>query len=335
MFESRRELVDRFVTFMNEASDVNARVVAEQLLTAAIHTIWIRHPFRSFLVPQPYKFSTAAGTREYVLPPWFGRVAGRDRRIQNFTTGRRISPIEGEDLYNAAPSTGTTVDTATGQPDRYMIAGTLGLSAQLPAAGIALEALSDSATDTDVQVVFEGIDANGNYNNAAVTLTGTVAVAIGAGAWTAGPSTFSKSWPQTVTAPTSAQTLSGASAYTSSRGTVKLRSAADHATVYQTLLPHESVREQWVLTLDRTPDGVYSIGVPTLRLPRRLLNDADPVPTMWGPAVFEEMQRQWLLNTGELSAAEAAGLSMPRFIDLVTWDNELRSGGRSFTEPFR
>lgn len=333
MQESRRELVDRLLTFMGELSDTGARVVAEQLLTNAIHSIWIKHPFRSFLMPDPYLLTTIAGTRSYVLPPWFGRVANRDGIIQNLTTGTRIWPQEGEDLYADDASAGSALDTQTAAPSRYLIRGMCGLNVQLPAAGVLLEAVSDSVLDIDVQVVMEGIDANGQFNQVAITLNGTNAVALGATAWTKGQN-FSKSFPQTTAAPTSAQTLTNALAYTSSRGSVKLRNATDHATIYQTLLPHESLREQWQLTFYRTPDAVYSIGIPVLRLPRRLLNDADPVPTMWGPALFAEARKQYLVNTGELSVAAAAQVPPTELIDLICWDNEQRAGGRSRTEPF-
>lgn len=339
MQESRRELVDRLLTFMGELSDSGARVVAEQLLTHAIHSIWIKHPFRSFLMPDPYLLTTVAGTRSYSLPPWFGRVANRDGVIQNLTLGRSITPIEGEDLYSADASAGSVLDTQTAPPTRYMIRGMCGFNVQVPPAGVLLEAVSDNAADTDVQVVVDGIDANGQFSQVAATLNGTVAVAVGSVAWTKGQN-FSKSWPQTTGAPTSAQTLSGALGYTSSRGTVKLRNATDHTTVYQTLLPHESLREQWTLTFYRTPDGVYSIAIPTLRLPRRLLNDADPIPTMWGPAIFVEARRQYQINTGELSPAafgtswaSSQGMS-PELIDLIAWDNEQRAGGRSYSEAF-
>lgn len=336
MQESRREIVDRLLTFMGELSDSGARVVAEQLLTHTIHAIWLKHAFRSFLMPDPYTFATVAGTRSYQLPPWFGRLANRDGRIQNLTTGCPIDPIEGEDLYAQDPGAGSTLDTATAAPSRYMIRGMCGVNVQVASAGVALEAISDSATDTDVQVVVEGIDSNDQFNQVAVTLTGAVAVALGT--WKK-IQNFSKSWPQTTAAPTSAQTLAGALAYTSSRGTVKLRSAVDHVTVYQTLLPHESLREQWTLTFYRTPDAVYSIAVPVLRLPRRLLNDADPVPTMWGPAIFEEARKQYQINTGELTpnsfrgSSDLQGMS-GALIDLICWDNEQRAGGRSRTEPF-
>lgn len=330
MNESRRELVDRLLAFMGELKDTNARTVAEQLLNHVLLKIWLKHPFRSFLMPDPYTFSTAAGTRSYILPSYFGRVASRDGRIRNHTTGDLVTPREGGEFYLDHPDAGTTIDTATGDPTEYLIAGVAGVLKQVPAAGVALEAISDNANDTDVHVVVEGLDANGVYTASDFTLNGTVAVAVGT--WTK-VQNFSKSWPQSVDAPTSAQALANASAYTSSRGNVTLRSAVDHVTVYQKLLPLESLREHSTLTLWRTPQAVQTIGIPVLRLPRRLVNDADPVPTLWGPALFEECRKQWLINTGELPVIQGESAT-PALVDLVCWDNELRSGGSSWSTPF-
>lgn len=331
MFESRRELVDRLLTFAGELNDAGARTIAEQLLNHALLQIWLKHPFRTFLMPDPVQLTTVAGTRSYLLPNYFGRIASHDGCVRNLTTGSRIRPAEGDDLYASHPEAGTALDTGRGDPSRYIIAGVCGLATQLPTAGLALEAVSSSALDVDVQAVFEGLDANGVYTATAVTLNGVVAVALGT--WTKGQS-FSKSWPQTIAAPTSMQALAGASAYTSSRGVVTLRSAVDHVTVYQTLLPHESLREHFTITFWQTPAAVQTIALPILRLPRRLVNDADPVPTMWGPALFTELRKQWAINRGELPATMANQVSNPELVDLVAWDNELRSGGRSYTEPF-
>lgn len=331
MNESRRELVDRLLTFHGELNDVNARTVAEGLLDNAILQIWLMRIWRCFLMPAPYSLVTAAGTRQYVLPSYFGRVATRDGAVRNLTTGNTIVPREGDDFFVDHPEAGSTVDTATGEPSEYVIAGTAGVSTQVAAAGVALEALSDNVADIDVQVVIEGLDSNGIYTASAFTLNGTTPVALGT--WKQ-VQNFSKSWPQSVAAPTSAQTLTGAVAYTSSRGNVSLRLVGGAATVYQKLLPYESLREHYTLTLWRTPQAVQTIAIPIIRLPRRLVNDADPIPTMWGPSVFEELRRQWFVNTGELSPAQAAAMPNRPLIDLVCWDNELRAGGRSHTQPF-
>lgn len=330
MNESRREIVDRLLTFVGEPGDSNARVVAEQLLMHAIHAIWIRHPFRSFLMPDPYLITTAAGTRSYVLPPWFGRIASKDGRIRNLTSGELLCPLEGEELYLVHPEAGSALDTDRGDPSNFIIAGVAGVNVQLTA-NTALEAVSSSVTDVDVQAVLEGVDNNGQYNQIAVTLNGTVPVALGT--WRT-LQMFSKSWPQTVVAPTSADPLTGASPYTSSRGTIKLQNATDHVTIYQTLLPHESLREQSTIIFWKTPQAVQSIALPILRVPRRLVNDADPVPAMWGPALFEQARKEYLINNGDLSLAAASQIPSPLLIDLMCWDNELRSGGRSHTVPF-
>jgi hypothetical protein len=54
-----------------------------------------------------------------------------------------------------------------------------------------------------------------------------------------------------------------------------------------------------------------------------------------GTGVFEELRKQWFINTGELSRrkpqADAANMAVDR---PGVWDNELRAGGRSHTQPF-
>jgi hypothetical protein len=331
MNENRREFVDRLLTFMGELNDPNARTVAEQLLNHAILAIWMKHPFRSFFMPDPYVLTTEAGTRAYILPSYFGRIASRDQAVRNLTTGSWIGPVEGEDLYHRYPEAGSAVDTARGDPSMYQIAGVVGVSKQVSSAGVALEVVSDSATDTDnLDAVIEGLDNDGVYTQSVIAVNGTTPVA--AGTWTY-VQHFSKGWNQETEPPTSAQALSGALPYRSSRGSITLRRVTV-GTVYQTLLPHESMREHSTVTFWRTPHAAQSISVPILRLPRRLVNDADPLPSMWGPALFEESRILWATNTGELRASEASTIFRPHLVDLVSWDNELRSGGRSHTVPF-
>lgn len=334
MNQNRRELIDQLLTFGGELNDPNARTVAELLLNVALQKIWIAHPFRSFVMPDPYLLGTTAGTRNYILPPYFGRMASKDRRVQNLTTGHPIMPIEGGDLYELDPAAGTAVDTGRGDPERYAITGTVGVQTQVSSAGVALEALSDNEHDTDVHVVVEGLDGDGVFTNLVVSLTAADArTPVAVGTWKQLQS-FSKGWPQAYAAPTSAETLSNASPYRSSRGNITLRMVGGAATVYQRLLPHESLREHFQITFWRTPQAAQSIAIPTLRLPRRLVNDTDPVPMMWGPALFAELRKLWAVNTGEMAETTAARLVTPEFIDLVAWDNELRSGGRSHTQPF-
>jgi hypothetical protein len=133
-------------------------------------------------------------------------------------------------------------------------------------------------------------------------------------------------------APTSAQTLAGAVAYTSSRGNVTLRLAVDPTTVYQKLLPYESCGST-------TPSPSGARRKPCKRSPFRSSAAATPRercgpgPDDVGTGAVEELRKQWFINTGELSPAQAALPNRP-LIDLVCWDNELRAGGRSHTQPF-
>jgi hypothetical protein len=330
MLESRREIIDRMLAFMGEKADTEARTIAEQLLDAELLTIWLRHPFRSFLMPDPYQLATVAGTRSYILPQYFGRVASKDRRLTNLTTGGLILPVEGDSLYLTHPEAGSAVDTTTGEPSNYLIAGVCGVNVQVAAAGENLEVVSDSVLDVDVHAVVEGIDGTGVYTMVDHVLNGVTPVNFGT--WKS-VQNFSKSWPTTVTAPTSQDSLTGATPYTSSRGNITLRTVAG-ASARQSLLPHESLREQWTITFWRTPQAAQTIAIPILRQLRRLIYDADPVPSMWGPALFEGMRLQWAVNTGNLPAASLGQVSRPCLIDLMCWDNELRSGGSSYTVPF-
>jgi hypothetical protein len=332
MLESRRELVDRYLAFVGELADPTARTIAEQLLDSLILEIWLRHPFRSFLMPDPYQLATVAGTRSYVLPAYFGRIASRDKRLQNYTTGGRIVPVDGRTLYDQIPGAGTLADTQTGQPSYYAIAGMVGALAQLPAgAASSLEVISDNALDTDVTVVVEGLDNAGVYNVATATLNGTAAAVAIPGTWTK-LQNVSKMWPTSTqpNAPTSMASITGALSYSSSRGTVTLRNATDHVTVYQKLLPWESMREHWVLSFYPAPDAVYTINVPIIRTPRRSVYDADPVPSMWGPAIFEQMLNKWKASTGE----QGGEMSNEALIALVAYDNAGVDGARIMSQAF-
>jgi hypothetical protein len=125
--ESRRELVDRLLTFTGELNDSSARTVAEGLLNHVLLQFWLRHPFRSFMMPAPYELVTAAGTRTYILPSYFGRVAAKEGRIRNLTTGQLLEPRDGQDLYLEHPEAGTSVDTGRGDPTEFSIAGVAGV----------------------------------------------------------------------------------------------------------------------------------------------------------------------------------------------------------------
>jgi hypothetical protein len=330
MLESRREIVDRYLAFVGELADPLARTIAEQLLDSIILELWLRHPFRSFLMPDPYQFATVAGTRNYILPAYFGRVASRDKRIQNYTTGGRISPVDGRALYDQIPGAGTLADTQTGPPSYYSIAGQVGVLRQVAAAGVLLEIVSDNAADLDVDVVVEGVDNAGVYSVSKATTNGVNAVAL-TGTWTK-LQNVAKMWPQTAqaSAPSSMATIAGALSYSSSRGTITVRDATDHVTVYQKLLPWESMREHWVLSFFPAADAVYTINVPVIRAPRRSVYDADPVPTMWGPAIFEQMLNKWKLSTGESSS----DLGNEALIALIAYDNAGVDGARVLSQAF-
>lgn len=329
MLESRREIVDRYLAFVGELADPTARTIAEQLLDSVILELWLRHPFRSFLMPDPYQFATVAGTRNYILPAYFGRVASRDKRLQNQTTGGRIAPVDGRTLYDQIPNAGTAADTQTGPPSYYSIAGQVGVLAQVAAAGVTLEIVSSDALDLDVDVIVEGVDDTGVYTVAKTTLNGINAVAV-AGTWTK-LQNVSKMWPQSAQAsgPSSMATITGALSYSSSRGTVTVRKTGG-APVYQKLLPWESMREHWVLSLFPAADAVYTINVPVIRAPRRSVYDADPVPTMWGPAIFEQMLNKWKASTGDASSDQGN----EALIALIAYDNAGVDGARMVSQAY-
>lgn len=326
MTETRREFVDRFLKYVGEYGDTQARENAELLFWNVLLEIWLAHPWRQLLMPDPVQITTVAGTRTYILPTFFGRVGSRDGVVRNLTTGEKIAPTTGEEIYETYPEAGTVVDTARGNPTAYAIGGTVGVAAQPSAAGQALQALSSDINDTDVIVTLEGTNNTGQWDVTQVTLNGTTPVALGT--WKAPIQSFAKAFPQSVT------TLpAGVTPYCSSRGTVTLRVVGPGATL-QTLLPQESAREQLQITFWRTPLLVHVIGIPTIRLPHRLFRDADVIPALWSPAMFEKMQIEWDVNTGELKRAQAGAVPRPAFVDLVSFDNEQRAGNRRRTVPF-
>lgn len=318
--ETRGELVARFARFVGEVNDADLVALANDLCAEAVFKIWLAHPFAEFVMPIDYVFSTVSGTNLYVLPTYFGRVAKKDGFIRNRTTGTWIKPLEALRQLELSPEIGTTLDTSTNEPSNYAIAGKTGVSAQVAAAGEALEVLSSSVSDTDVLLQIEGL-SGGEWTTTQVTLVGTTPVALGT--WTY-VQAVGKSYPAGTDPPTP---------LTSSRGTVTVRKTAG-AVTRLVLLPHEASREHYQLRLHATPGQVYSIAVPTIRLPRRLFQDSDPVPAMWGPAVFEEMHIQYRVSTGEFSPADAAAQVRPVRLELIGYDNELKSAQRPHKRPF-
>lgn len=319
--ETRREIVDRYLRFSGEVNDADAREIANDLVASAVQSMWLRHPFTEFVMPVDYTFSTAVGQPFYVLPTYYGRIASKEGIVRNQTTGAKIFPIRQGDLEQLYPAIGGTLDTARADPAHYTISGKVGVSVQVAIAGEALEAVSSNNGDADIHLQIEGLDANGEWNTTQVTLTGTVAVALGTWKYV---QTVGKGY--TVTA-------DPATPLTSSRGTITIRKVIGAATRL-VLLPHEASREQYQLRLYPTPAAVQTIAVPIIRLPRRIFQDADPLPAMWGNAVFEEMKIQGAVNARELAEGAAEQLPRPEFLSLIGYDNELKPATRRRKQAF-
>jgi hypothetical protein len=318
MIRTRRELLDQFVEFMGEANDPVARALAENLLDRALETIWQQRTWRQFVMPTPYSLTTVAGTALYALPPYFGRVSGKDGKIRNLSTGALVQSIELELLQEMYPSQGTTLEVA-GAPQFYALAGTVGVSVQPPATDQAVEAYSSSAADTQVVVEVSGLGGAGAYRRTQVTLTGAQPVALGT--WSQ-ILTFSKTYPSGI-APTTPDTTS--------EGEVYLRTVVGQVAL-QTLMAIESARAHVGLVLYPKPSQAWTYAVPIYRRPWALSKDADVLPDHWDPALLEEMTIQWRVNSGELSADGANAAMRPKLIDLVCFEN--LAAPRPVVRPF-
>lgn len=314
--ETRREIVDRLLRYVGETNDADARALANDLCATAVSSIWRAHPFTEFVMPTDYVVATVPGQPLYVLPTYFGRIAGKEGTVRNLTTGARIYPRRGRDLEEEHSEIGGDLDTTTADPAEYTISGKVGVNVQVASAGEVLEVLSSSAADVDVDVQLEGL-FGGQWTTFQGLLLGATPVNIGT--WTY-VQTFAKAYQATSDPVT---------ALTSSRGTVTLRKVAG-AVTRQTLLPHESSREQFQLRLFHTPQSVQRIGIPIIRLPRRVFQDADPIPALWGDAVFEHMHIGYRVSTGELSITQGAEMQQngPQLQLLIGYDNELKPGVR-------
>lgn len=318
MLQTQRELLDDFLSFSTEHGDSVARAIANRALNRALLTIWLKHPWAQFRAQSPYEFATVAGTRDYVLPRHFGRMAARDGAIRNLTQPREIFPVNRDDLNATHPSAGTSLETR-GAPDRYLLDNTIGVSVQPAAAGEACELVSSSADDDDVDVYLEGLDASGVYKATKVTLTGTTPVA--AGTWSR-IEQFGKGY---------AAGTDPAVDQTTSVGTVTLRTVAGPTTL-QTLLPDESGLDLVVLTLVPVPDAVYTIAVPYMLMPRRLYRDSQPLPRLWGNVLFEELCVSWLVNKGKV--ASDASVPRPHLADLLALENASRVPFTQHRRPY-
>lgn len=304
--ETRREILDSYLTWRGALGDADQRTLAGILLNRAYRHIWLMHPFNDHRLPNPIEITTVAGTRSYILPQYFGRIPPRVTHVRNLTTGRLIDVIALDALQALRPDTGTSLE-APGVPTHLAVGGSVGVGVQPTAAGQALEVVSDDAGDTDVRVLVEGLDSTDQWNETQVTLNGTTAVAIGT--WKPPLVNFGKSYP-TGTDPVTAGT--------SSRGTVTLRVAPGGATL-QTLLSEESAREFPTVILSPKPAAAGEIiGIPALRAPKRLLYDADVIPRFWSEALLETMKASWAVSAGD---GPGETRPTPAVVQLVAFDN--------------
>lgn len=315
MHYTRRELLDLLLDFVGENEDDNARNTAEKLVNIAVLNIWMKMSWRQFDMPDPYTFSTVSGTPGYALPAYFGRV--KNGIIRNTTTGARIFPISLDELQERIPESGTSLDTS-GPPQVYAIGGVMGVETQVLAAGEAITVVSDDAADVNVRVQIAGLDTNGRYRRTQVTLNGTVAVALGT--WKK-VMEASKAIPAGTTPTTE---------YTSSRGNVTFTAATTGAILV--LAPYESAIERIQLTFWPTPNIVNTMSIPILRAPMKLLYDSDLTPLFWGPALLEELNILWQINSGD--RADHPTFPGPALQDLIALENSNRFGVPSRTRPY-
>jgi len=326
---SRRELLDDFLNFVTEPGDATSRDIAERLYNRALMTLWRKHPWRQFRMPTPIQITLQAGQRSYVLPDYFGRVAGG--RIRNISVPCDIVGMEPEMLQTLHPEAGTTEETA-GSPDLYTVSGTCGVEAILPAPRLLDVSSTSGLEGTVVTWTVEGFDANRRWRRATGSTNGPIAVTVtddGGVPLALIPWTFSKSYKAGNTPTTD---------LTSSQGTIVLNThftGLDDVIVLAQLPPYQSAAEHQVITFYPVPDSSGdTVVVPYLRRPVRELNDGDVVPMDWTEALMEEMVLQWRVNTGELSADSASNAARPKFLDLLAWETGNRFGYPSRTRPF-
>lgn len=317
MQETRRDFLDEFLAYVGELSDANARTVASRVLNNAITTIWLKHPWREYRSPVPFQLTLTVNQARYSLPDYVGRIGpGRVRNASR--NGAKLAQVRTGDLEVRHGDIGTSAEVA-GWPREWDVVGVSGVHTQPAVAGDALEVVSDNAADIDVVVSIAGDDSSGRWTRNQVTCNGTNAVAIGTWAFV---DEFAKAYVNTATPVTE---------FTSSRGTVTLRKVVGQVEL-QKLFTQESAHEHPVFLVYPKPIAADTLLLPVLRRPKRLLRDADPLPALWAPAVWEEMIVQWQINTGELPLALSAQVPRPALIDLVSFDNQQR--GPSTTAPF-
>jgi hypothetical protein len=316
MQTTRGAFLTKFLRFVTENDDAEARNIAEDLLNDAIQTLWLSHDWLAFQSPEAYQIATVVDVGRYALPAHFARLGPGHTR--NLTTGARLFPITQERLDEDVPTFGTDLDTVRQAPTHFQVAGLSGVFRQPVGAGWALEVVSDDGDDTDVVVSIDGEDSTGIAQRKTFTLTGTTEVAVGTWRFIDG---FGKSYTAAVTPGTTSGTLE----HTTSRGTVTLRRVSpDTASTLQALAHDEASRGHQTLRLYPTPDAAYTIAVPIHRHPMMMLYDGDPIPPYWEQAVREEMLIQWRVNTGELTLDQATTMIRPAYLALMTHDNRHR-----------
>jgi len=304
-------MLDIVLDFVGENEDANARNTAERLLNIAIWNIWSKMAWQQFDMPTPYTFSTASGTASYPLPAYFGRV--KDGVIRNTTAGMKLYPTTLDRIQERDPEL-----SQTGTPSVYAIGGTVGVDAQVVAAGEACTAVSDSASDTSVRLGMAGLDGNGRYRRNQYTLNGTTPVSVG-------------TWTKVIeVAKAMPAGTDPATEMTSSIGTVTVAGATTGTLV--TLASYESAVERIELTLWPTPNVVNTIAVPMMRAPQKLLYDSDLTPHGWGSAILEEMDTLWKINSGDIR--ERSRVPGAALLDLIALENSNRFGVPARTRPF-
>lgn len=317
MHQSRRELLDDFVGFVGERNDDEARDVAERLLNRSLTALWLKRPWRVFRSPVPFQLTLVVGQSRYALPDYFGRVG--PGMVRNLTQGGSVVyRLEEGDLERRYPSAGTTLEVP-GFPGHYEIAGVCGVHTQPAVTGEALEAVSSDNGDTDVVLALAGDDLSGRWTRTQVTLTGMTPVALGTWSFL---DECGKAYRASVTPVTEG---------TSSRGTVTVRQISD-AGERQSLFAQESAREHEIVTIYPKPQRADVLALPVIRRPKRVFQDADALPDLWGPAIFEEMILQWQVNTGALTPVTVAAAPTPKFDDLVAFENQ--QAARARKRPF-
>lgn len=309
MQKTRRELLDDFLLFVGEPEDDDARNVAERLLNLSLTSIWLKQPWRHFRSPVPFQITLTASQARYSLPDYFGRVGPGEMR--NVTKARPVRQVPEGQVDRLFPNAGTSYEIA-GEVSHFEILGVSGVHTQPAVAGDELEVVSSSADDTDVVVAIAGDDSSGRWTRNQVTLNGTTAVPIGTWSFV---DELGKAYRASATPATE---------LTSSRGTITLRKTSGQAEL-QKLFAQESAKEHQILRVYPKPSAADVLALPIIRKPKRLFNDADVLPDLWEPAVWEELLLNWQVNRGELTQADAMQAPRPAYIDLLAFENATKA----------